>query len=321
MATSYRGNISSGIDPVDNYLSLSTLRTIEQLDQETKANEDCCDNICCSCFNYWWNIKFNHQRAIIHVVEKTIFHIAVVVLVLIDCVLVVSELLLDFIYLSQKCDSKAKNTSHHEEVENPKLELAIELLHYASIILLAIFVLEVIVKIYAFGKKWWNFREKKMEWLDAAIVIVSFVVDIYFLQKPNVIAEISLLFISFRLWRIIRIINSVAQSIRAKGETAKKNLADTYLQIIELLLSVSSKKTDVTAELRNDLTRENFEKIIEKFTTIDQSCRSMLVQCQNPSSRDAVTDIAQNLQETLEQIRSTSSILDIKNKTNQYKWK
>jgi hypothetical protein len=70
------------------------------------------------------------------------------------------------------------------------------------------FVIEVLIKIYAFGKKWWDIREKKMEWLDALIVIVSFIVDMYFINRPNVIAEISLLFISFRLWRIVSIRSS-----------------------------------------------------------------------------------------------------------------
>lgn len=205
MATSSSGYTAREIDPIDNYLSLHALKITEQSDQESNVSETCCDRNCCSCFNYWWNVKFDHQRFIVHIVEKTIFHIGIIILVLVDCLLVVTELLLDFIYLTQKCDSKTKNTTNHEDEKNEKLELAIEIFHYASIILLAVFVLEVIVKIYAFGKKWWDFRERKMEWLDAIIVIISFIIDIYFLQKPNVIAEISLLFISFRLWRIVSI--------------------------------------------------------------------------------------------------------------------
>ncbi|CAF3935717.1 unnamed protein product [Rotaria sp. Silwood2] len=314
MDTLSNSNIPIRIDPVDHYLSTHALRTVEQLDQELNENDNCCNDKCCSCFNHWWNVKFNHQRFIIHLVEKTIFHVGIIVLVLLDCLLVVGELLLDFIYLSEQCDNKKKNATGDEKVENHKLELAIEILHYASIALLAIFVFEVTVKIYAFGKKWWNFREKKMDWLDAIIVIASFVIDIYFLKKPSVIAEISLLFISFRLWRIIRIINSVAQSIRSQDETAKKNLANTYIQVIELLLNVSTKKTDVASELRHELTRENFDKIIEKFTSIDRSCRTILTHCQKPSSKNAINDIAQNLQETLEQVRLTSSTLGIMNK-------
>jgi hypothetical protein len=182
-------------ETVDSHLSKNTVTTIEQFDSEPNATDN---NVYDSCLSRWWNVIPNHQRVIVHTVEKTIFHIGIIILVLVDCILVVSELMLDFIYLSQKCDEKAE-----EGGKNHKLELAIEVLHYGSIVLLAIFVVEVIVKIYAFGKKWWNFREKKMEWLDAIIVFVSFIIDLYFLKQPNVIAEISLLFISFRLWRIV----------------------------------------------------------------------------------------------------------------------
>ena len=180
------------------------MSTISEMNEEpAKEVETCCDRNCCSCFSHWWNWKFAHQRFIAHTVEKTAFHIVIVVLVLFDCVLVVGELLLDFILLNEQCDRKNKTEHGHDDSSHSNLELAIEILHYGSILLLGFFVFEVTVKIYAFGKKWWNIREKKMEWLDALIVIVSFVVDIYFLQNPNVIGEISLLFISFRLWRIV----------------------------------------------------------------------------------------------------------------------
>ena len=53
-----------------------------------------------------------------------------------------------------------------------KLEIAIEALHYTSIVILGFFVFELLVKIYAFGKEWWNIRNKKMEWVDAVIVII-----------------------------------------------------------------------------------------------------------------------------------------------------
>jgi hypothetical protein len=105
------------------------------------------------------------------------------------------------------------------------------------------------------------------------------------------------------------IIKGVAQSIRSKDEQSKKHLTSTCIQIIELLLDVSAKKTDVASEFRQDLTIENFDKLLEKFTSIDRSCRSILTDYLASSSKNAFTDIAQNLQETLEQIRLSSSKL------------
>jgi hypothetical protein len=201
MTTSRESTVSIRINSSDDRLSENTITTIEQFEQEL---DEIKPESCCPCFTKWWNSQFKHQRFIVHIVETTTFHIGIIVLVLLDCLLVIGELMLDFINLTEKCKEKKINMEN-EEVKTEKLELAIEVLHYGSIALLSIFVLEVFIKIYAFGKNWWDIHEKKMEWLDAIIVVVSFSIDIYFLNKPNVIAEISLLFISFRLWRIVSI--------------------------------------------------------------------------------------------------------------------
>ena len=110
-------------------------------------------------------------------------------------------------------------------------------------------------------------------------------------------------------------ISGVAQSIRSQDETAKKDLANTYTQIVESLLDVLDKKTEVAVEIQQDLTRENANKMVEKFRSIDQLCRSILAHCPKPSSRNAVTGIAQNLQDALEQVRSSSLTMGIKKTT------
>lgn len=72
-------------------------------------------------------------------------------------------------------------------------------------------------------------------------------------------------------------------------------------------MNVSAKKTNLTLELRQNLTTGNLDKIIEKFTSIDQSCRSILTDYITPTARHHFNDITSNLQEVLEQIRSSSS--------------
>jgi hypothetical protein len=202
MATSRESTVSLERNLTEDHLSENTLKTVEQFEEE---NDEIENSSYCSCLYRWWNCQYAHQRFIMHTVEKTIFHIGIIVLVLIDCLFVVGELMLDFISLNEKCSNKTRHNPN-EEAKNNEIELAIEVLHYGSIILLSLFVVEVLVKIYAFGKKWWDIREKKMEWIDALIVIVSFIIDIYFVKRPSGIAEISLLFISFRLWRIVSIV-------------------------------------------------------------------------------------------------------------------
>jgi len=286
---------------------------IDKLEQNTDETQDkgCClgfDNACCSILGRWWNVRYKLQRGIIRFVEKPLFHIAIIVLVLIDCLLVITELILDFIKLKKPCGSKTINhdIGHGAEDENHRIEMIVEILHFSSLALLAVFLLEVLVKVYAFGRHWWNFHQKKMEWLDAIIVIVSFAVDLASLHKSNVFVEISLLFISLRLWRFIRIINCVAQTIRSEDETKKKHLVTSYHELLELLLTISEKKTAMISELGCDMIPEDFDSIIEKFQTIDQSCRTIIEHHPHLSSLKAATEMAHHLQDTAEKLRLTS---------------
>lgn len=73
------------------------------------------------------------------------------------------------------------------------------------------------------------------------------------------------------------------------------------------MMVVSTKKTEVLTGLRTNFSRDQLDRIIEKFNAIDNSCRATLERCPKSSSRHAVTDLAQHLQEILEEIRQTSS--------------
>ena len=104
----------------------------------------------------------------------------------------------------------------------------------------------------------------------------------------------------------------MAQSIRSQDETAKKHLASTYVKVVESLLNVLAKKTEATVQLRQNLTEANVKQVIDNFSGIDDLCRSIVEHCPKPSSRNAVTDLAHNLEEALEKIRLTSSTLGVK---------
>jgi hypothetical protein len=197
---------SHNVDPVITPLApKQTTTTVEKFDQETDETQYKGN---CSILVRWWNVRYKWQRAINEFVEKPAFHITIIVLVVIDCLLVIGELMLDLIKLRKPCGSKSTHSiDPHHEKDDHKLELAIEILHYSSLALLALFLLEVIVKVFAFGREWWDFHNKKMEWLDAIIVIVSFIIDISSMHTSNMLAEISLLFISLRLWRFVSYCN------------------------------------------------------------------------------------------------------------------
>ena len=99
--------------------------------------------------------------------------------------------------------------------------------------------------------------------------------------------------------------------MRSKDKEDKKHLAKMYTEVVELLLSVSDKKTQAAGELRNYLTTENFDKMVKQFTSIDRLCHSILQHCPKPSSTHAVADVAQHLDTALKRTRLASERLSV----------
>ncbi|CAF1519791.1 unnamed protein product [Didymodactylos carnosus] len=160
--------------------------------------------------------------------------------------------MIDFIKLKRECEE-------HEH-RNEHIEITMEICHYLSIAILSLFVIEIIVKIYAFARNFWNFHQNKMEYLDSIIVLVSLGIDLYFLRgEEAVIGHRTLLIISFRLWRFVRIIN------------IKK-----YVILVHRLLAIIIQKTQYTQQIidddNNDRVKEKLDLIIKKFQEIDQTC-------------------------------------------------
>lgn len=76
------------------------------------------------------------------------------------------------------------------------------MLHYCSIALLGVFLVEVTLKIYAYGR---TFFQNIEEMIDAVIIIVSFVLDLIFID--NSLLKFLGVIIFLRLWRILRIVH------------------------------------------------------------------------------------------------------------------
>ncbi|KAL3857163.1 hypothetical protein ACJMK2_011879 [Sinanodonta woodiana] len=114
------------------------------------------------------------------------FQIIIICFVVLDCLLVIAELLFDL---------KIIHTSEHSEVPH--------ILHYASIGILSLFIIELIVKLYAVRLE---FFHHKIEIFDAVIIIVSFALDIVYRNTIGPESGTGLLIV-LRLWRVVRIIN------------------------------------------------------------------------------------------------------------------
>ncbi|XP_053557696.1 voltage-gated hydrogen channel 1 [Bombina bombina] len=163
------------------------------------------------------------------------FQILIVCLVVFDALLVVIEIVLDL-----------------EAVEEKIPEIVPEVFHYMSVSVLAFFILEILVKLYAFRLE---FFHHKFEVFDAVIVIISFVIDVVFIARHEEFSAVGLL-ILLRLWRVVRIINGVIVSIKAKSEEKVGKLQEDR----EALLAKVNELEHQCAEKEEEIAR--LEKVL-----------------------------------------------------------
>lgn len=122
-----------------------------------------------------------------YILHSNKFQIAIVCLVIVDCLLVVTELLLDLKVFPEEASES----------------VAPHVLHYTSIGILGLFMIEILTRLVVFRLE---FFKHKLEVFDAVIVIVSFVLDIIYRNKEGPESGIGLLIV-LRLWRVTRILN------------------------------------------------------------------------------------------------------------------
>ncbi|XP_060571090.1 voltage-gated hydrogen channel 1-like [Ruditapes philippinarum] len=140
----------------------------------------------------------NLNERLKHIFHTNKFQILIVCLVILDCLLVITELLIDL------------EVFPHSTSESP----APHILHYASISILGLFLIETLVRLAVFRLE---FFKHKLEVFDAVIVIVSFVLDIIFRNQEGPESGIGLLIV-LRLWRVTRILNGIVLSVKLQAE-------------------------------------------------------------------------------------------------------
>lgn len=145
-------------------------------------------------------------------------HLIVVILVLVDFLGVMVQ-----IFLTLWMDT----LDEHEEDLKKDLEHVIEACRILNLFILSIFLLEFAAKFYFFS--WKFFTKSAMHFLDCAVVIISFVLE---LLLHGVAQELVAVFIIVRLWRIIRIIHAVGVSIKIH-ENDKKQILIKRIRMLE----------------------------------------------------------------------------------------
>ncbi|CAG2167965.1 unnamed protein product [Oppiella nova] len=177
-----------------------------------------------------------------HLLHSYRFHLLIVGLVIIDCIVVVIELMIDL----QIYQTEVKNNPNHDinKSHNTAHTIA-EVLHYTSIAILCIFTIEIIFKVYVFRTE---YVKHKSEIFDAFIVITSLTLDLVFIKHEDILRYIGLVII-LRLWRIVRVIHGIAISVKTplehsyekekrKREKGDKELAEMHLYVNSLEIEI-----------------------------------------------------------------------------------
>ncbi|XP_054166481.1 voltage-gated hydrogen channel 1-like [Oppia nitens] len=179
-----------------------------------------------------------------HLLHSYRFHLLIVALVIVDCIIVVIELMIDLqIYqteVSKHTNHTDINDGHHNKAHN-----IAQILHYISIAILCIFVVEICLKMYAFRSE---YIRHYAEIIDAFIVLTSLILDLIFINHEDILRYIGLVII-LRLWRIVRVVHGIAISVKTplehsyeeekrKRERYERELAEMHLYVNSLEIEI-----------------------------------------------------------------------------------
>ncbi|XP_065194473.1 voltage-gated hydrogen channel 1-like [Sycon ciliatum] len=228
----------------------------EAKEKERNEEEDrVAENINLSIRNWHDLIDREHLKKFLTYSQKV--QIFIVVLVVLDCTIVLTELLIDLgIIVKNLCEHDSDcpllsispngtiNTTETEgyykcfkNLEQTKCEFhdgkkrclsedispdidPAYVLHIFGIVVLALFLVEIILKLYALGLE---FFHHKLEVFDAFIVIISFSLDVAVSGNEDAWEGVELL-ILLRLWRVARIANGVIISVKKEAEKKAEHL-------------------------------------------------------------------------------------------------
>jgi hypothetical protein len=92
--------------------------------------------------------------------------------------------------------------------DNKEVEWLLELFAHASLAIVIVFLLEIVLKIFAFGIGyfWKNTPYGLLHLADALIIVISFLLEVFLKGAEQ---ELGSLLIIFRLWRIVKLTGTI----------------------------------------------------------------------------------------------------------------
>jgi hypothetical protein len=159
---------------------------------------------------WWWRpfgpFSGDHskmQQSLAKKLESRPLHIIVVVLVLLDLLIILTDLSLQSFF---PIEEEAPHAVHTAE----------DVLAWTSVGILSLFTLEQFIKLAVFGPSYFC---RVWHAIDAFVIVTSLVLEIL-LRGPS--REVVSLLIIFRLWRLARIMHAIAEEITIEHEESIK---------------------------------------------------------------------------------------------------
>ncbi|KAF9907685.1 hypothetical protein EC991_010717 [Linnemannia zychae] len=148
-------------------------------------------------------------------IESKAAHITILILTLCDIILVMLQIGASLLHLDE---------TEHEH-------WAMTLFEHLSLAIISVFMLEILLKIFAFGPRyfWIGTRHWILHLADALIIITSFLLEIFLKGAQQ---ELSSLLIVFRLWRVVKLTGTVAVEV-SEHDQARVALLEDRIQSLE----------------------------------------------------------------------------------------
>ena len=150
------------------------------------------------------------RKKLRHFFHSKLFHVLLGVLIAIDLVIVLFDIVVLLLYCGRNMP--------------PTMEHIVHDIIYISITILGVFLVELTIQIYAFG-----FREWSHHWMhifDYIIVFITFTAEISLHGNAAMESVVGLL-ITFRLWRLVRVIHVTTEVMDLRSETERDMLQKT----------------------------------------------------------------------------------------------
>ncbi|KAF9953592.1 hypothetical protein BGZ65_004583 [Modicella reniformis] len=131
------------------------------------------------------------RHAVGEIIESKRSHILILVLTIVDVLLVMAQIAATLL-----------------ELDTKEVEWLLELFAHASLVIVSFFLFEIILKLFAFGLRyfWKSTLFGVLHLADAMIVVISFFLEIFLKGAEQ---ELGSLLIIFRLWRVIKLTGTI----------------------------------------------------------------------------------------------------------------